>query len=83
VTKHQFGSSCAQFEKSYKFQQHDHFICLDKGEELEIKEFCDPRIQEIKASVEKLLGVEISHHSLTFYGRCHDHKDLNKEEELN
>ena len=28
----------------------------------------DPRIDEIKAYVEKTLGVEVTHHSLTFYG---------------
>jgi Fur family ferric uptake transcriptional regulator len=65
VTKHQFGNNCAQFEKSYRFKQHDHFINLDNGEVLE---FCDPRVQQIKESVENELGVTISHHSLTFYG---------------
>lgn len=65
VTKHQFRNNCAQFEKSYKFQQHDHFINLETGEVLE---FCDPRVHEILVSVEKSLGVRISHHSLTFYG---------------
>ncbi|MCK9291400.1 MAG: transcriptional repressor [Bacteroidales bacterium] len=66
VTKHQFGNNCAQFERSFKFSQHDHFVSIDNGEVLE---FCDPRIQEIKESVEELLGVEVTHHSLTFYGR--------------
>jgi Fur family transcriptional regulator, ferric uptake regulator len=65
VTKHQFRNNCAQFEKSYKFKQHDHFINLDNGQVLE---FCDPRIHEIQVAVEKALGVKISHHSLTFYG---------------
>lgn len=65
VTKHQFGNNCAQFEKSFRFKQHDHFINLDSGEVLE---FCDARIQQIKETVEKELGVKISHHSLTFYG---------------
>jgi len=65
VTKHQFGNNCAQFEKSFRFKQHDHFINLDNGEVLE---FCDARIQEIKETVEKELGVKISHHALTFYG---------------
>lgn len=65
VTKHQFGNNCAEFEKSYKFKQHDHFICLEDGKVLE---FCDPRIQQIQDDVEELLGVTISHHSLTFYG---------------
>lgn len=65
VTKHQFGNNCAQFEKSYRFKQHDHFIDIDNGQVLE---FCDARIQQIKETVEKELGVSISHHSLTFYG---------------
>ena len=69
VTKHQFGNNCAQFERSFKFKQHDHFICIDTGKVLE---FCDPRLQEIQSSVEKLLNVKISHHSLTFYGSCND-----------
>ncbi len=71
VTKHQFGNNCAQFERSFKFKQHDHFISIDSGQVLE---FCDPRLQEIQASVEKLLNVKISHHSLTFYGSCNDGK---------
>jgi len=65
VTKHQFGNNCAQFEKSFRFKQHDHFINVENGEVLE---FCDARIQQIKETVEKELGVDISHHSLTFYG---------------
>lgn len=67
VIKHQFGNNCAQFEKSFRSGQHDHFICMDTGKVLE---FCDPRVQEIKASVEKILGVKVTNHSLTFYGRC-------------
>ncbi len=65
VTKHQFGSNCAQFEKSFRFKQHDHFINIDTGDVLE---FSDERLQQIKEAVEKELGVDISHHSLTFYG---------------
>ncbi len=67
VTKHQFGNNCAQFERSYKYKQHDHFVCLEDGKVLE---FCDPRIQEIQDAVEKLLGVKVKYHSLTFYGQC-------------
>ena len=66
VTKHQFGNNCAQFERSFKFKQHDHFVSIDDGTVLE---FCDPRVQEIQKSVEELLGVEVTHHALTFYGR--------------
>ncbi|MBG0781151.1 MAG: transcriptional repressor [Bacteroidales bacterium] len=69
VTKHQFGNNCAQFERSFKFKQHDHFVDIEDGTVLE---YCDPRLQEIQKSVEELLGVEISHHSLTFYGKIKD-----------
>ncbi len=72
VTKHQFGNNCAQFERSFKFNQHDHFVSVDDGTVLE---FCDPRLHEIQKSVEELLGVEVTHHSLTFYGRIKPKKD--------
>jgi len=65
VQKHQFGKNIAQFEKSHGSKQHDHFICTDTGE---VIEFCDPRIQSIKATIEEVFGVTIQHHSLYFYG---------------
>lgn len=65
VSRHQFGSQSAQYEKSYKFSQHDHFVNLDNGE---ILEFCDPRIYEIQLAVEKILKVKVQNRSLTFYG---------------
>ncbi|RLD43703.1 MAG: transcriptional repressor [Bacteroidetes bacterium] len=34
VTKHQFGNNCAQFERSFKFKQHDHLGCFDAGKVL-------------------------------------------------
>lgn len=69
VIRHQFGSASSQYEKAYKSRQHDHVICIKNGEVEQILEFCDPRVQEIKTDVERLLGVEISSHSLTFFGK--------------
>ncbi len=66
VRKHQFGQNTAHFEKAYQNQQHDHIILMDSGEVLE---FCDPRIQNIKATLEEIFGIEIMHHSLNFYGK--------------
>lgn len=66
VRKHQFGSNIAQFEKAHKFKQHDHIILTDSGE---VIEFCDPRIQNIKATLEEIFDVDIVHHSLYFYGK--------------
>lgn len=64
IRKHQFGKNMAQFEKSYANRQHDHIILTDSGE---VKEFCDPRLQLIKKSLEESLGIKILHHSLNFY----------------
>lgn len=65
VIKHQFGHNCAQYEKSYKFRQHDHFIDTETEQ---VMEFCDPRLWEIQRAIEEQLDVEITYHSLIFYG---------------
>jgi Fur family ferric uptake transcriptional regulator len=66
VRKHQFGQNTAHYERAFQNQQHDHIILTDTGEVLE---FCDPRIQGIKATLEDIFGIEIDHHSLHFYGK--------------
>lgn len=71
VTKHQFGTNYAQFEKSTLFRQHDHFIFEDTGDVLE---FYDPRIEELKAHVESMFNVKVSHYALTFYGNSKSKK---------
>ena len=65
VIKHQFGKNQAQYEKSFFDKQHDHIILTDTGE---VKEFCDPRIESIKKTIEEVFNVDINHHSLYFYG---------------
>ncbi|WP_297792483.1 Fur family transcriptional regulator [uncultured Eudoraea sp.] len=65
VRKHQFGKTQAQFEKSYFDRQHDHVILTDTGE---VVEFCDPRIQSIKKTIEEVFDIKINSHSLYFYG---------------
>ncbi len=64
VRKHQFGNHQAQYEPSFYDKQHDHVICTDTGE---LIEFCDPRVQQIKTSIEELLGVKVLSHSLYLY----------------
>lgn len=64
VRKHQFGQNQAHYEKSYFDKQHDHIIMTDTGE---VIEFCDPRIQTIKQTMEEIFGIEIQTHSLYFY----------------
>lgn len=69
VRKHQFGKNLAQFEKAHQNQQHDHIILTDGSQVLE---FCDPRIQQIKATLEDIFDIEILHHSLNFYAKRKD-----------
>ena len=52
VRKHQFGQNQAHYEKSYFDKQHDHII-LSNGE---VIEFCDPRIQTIKQTIEEVFN---------------------------
>ncbi|WP_422361988.1 Fur family transcriptional regulator [Reichenbachiella sp.] len=66
VTRHQFGQNLAQYEKSYGFRQHDHILMADSGKVLE---FCDPRIQNIKQTLEDMFDIEITHHSLYFFAK--------------
>jgi len=65
VRRHQFGQNQAHYEKSYFNKQHDHVILTDTGE---VIEFCDPRIENIKKSIEEVFDVKIDSHSLYFYG---------------
>lgn len=64
IRKHQFGKNMAQFERSYANRQHDHIILTESGD---VIEFCDPRLQLIKKSLEESFGIKILHHSLNFY----------------
>jgi Fur family transcriptional regulator, ferric uptake regulator len=66
VRKHQFGKSQSYFEKSYFDKQHDHLIIEDTNE---VIEFCDPRIETIKKTIEQVFNVKIHKHSLLFYGK--------------
>ena len=54
VRRHQFGQNQAHYEKSYFDKQHDHIILTDTGE---VIEFCDPRIQQIKQTMEEMFGI--------------------------
>ena len=71
VRRHQFGQNQAHYEKSYFDKQHDHIILTDTGE---VIEFCDPRIQLIKKTIEEVFDISVDNHSLYFYG----HKNPSK-----
>jgi Fur family transcriptional regulator, ferric uptake regulator len=69
VRKHQFGQNISLYEKAHEFRQHDHIILSNSKE---IIEFCDPRIQNIKATLEEMFNIEITDHTLYFYAKKRD-----------
>ena len=64
VSRHIFKDNISKYEKSFGFRQHDHIILDDD----DIIEFCDPRIQSIKNTVEEMFDIKIKNHSLYFFG---------------
>ena len=69
ISKHQFGEG-STYEKSYFDKQHDHLVLYKSGSDKEIEEiieFCDPRIQAIKDSIENIFNVKIDSHTLYFF----------------
>ena len=75
VRQHRFGKNQSYYEKSYFDQQHDHLIIEDTNE---IIEFCDPRIELIKKTIEEVFEVKIHKHSLLFYGKRINNQSANK-----
>jgi Fur family ferric uptake transcriptional regulator len=72
VRKHQFSNDHqASYEKCYFNKQHDHLIISDSEE---VFEFCDPRINSIKETIEEVFDVTIESHSLYFYGKKNNTK---------
>jgi len=72
VRKHQFSNDHqASYEKCYFNKQHDHLILSNSDE---VIEFCDPRINTIKETIEEVFNVTIESHSLYFYGKKNNTK---------
>ena len=72
VRKHQFSNDHqASYEKCYFNKQHDHLILSNSNE---VIEFCDPRINTIKDTIEEVFDVTIESHSLYFYGKKNNTK---------
>ncbi|MBQ9471212.1 MAG: transcriptional repressor [Bacteroidales bacterium] len=69
VIRHQFGRNLSLYEKAYESVQHDHIICSRCGK---VVEFCDPRIQEVINSAQRMSKFKLSYHALYLYGLCED-----------
>lgn len=67
AVKHQFGDKSALYEQALTYKHHDHLVCNQCHK---IKEFSDPKIDEIKKTIGAALDSKITNHSLVFYGDC-------------
>ena len=52
-----------------------HTLTANTGE---VVEFCDPRIQAIKQTIEEVFDITIDNHSLYFYGRRNKKENTNE-----
>ncbi len=69
LAKRNFGDGKTRYESSFNRKNHDHLICINCGE---IKEFTNPRVQEIVNEICDELGFEISGYSFNIFGKCKD-----------
>ena len=58
-----------RFEREYKRQHHDHFICKACGE---IFEFSNPQIEQLQEDIAAEIGFTIEGHRHQIYGTCRD-----------
>ncbi|MEM8506875.1 MAG: Fur family transcriptional regulator [Bacteroidota bacterium] len=73
IIKHRFGLGKAKYERCYFRGNHHHIIFMDTGE---VKAFKDPRIREIQQMIEETYGIKVDKHSLYFYGRRCEKKEI-------
>lgn len=70
VTRHKFGRSQAQYEKTYRAGQHDHLIDTESGK---VIEFSDPRINDIIKNACEDNSFVLDHYALYIYGKHEKH----------
>ncbi|MDE7073838.1 MAG: transcriptional repressor [Odoribacter sp.] len=69
VTKHQFGTTNAHYERAYDNHFHEHLICQKCGK---VEEFEEPHIAELVATLQDKYDFTVNHHLLYVYGLCSD-----------
>ncbi len=67
AVKHQFKDKVALYEQALTYKHHDHHVC---NQCRKIREFSDPKINEIKEEIGKSFQSSIKTHSLVLYGDC-------------
>lgn len=63
----QFADNITRYEVAHPSRHHDHMICLDCGDILEI---CDPRIESLQREIAQSHGYVLLGHSHNLYGVC-------------
>ncbi len=72
LAKRNFGDGKTRYESSFNRKNHDHLICITCGE---IKEFTNPKIQEIVDEICEELGYEQVGYSFNIFGKCKDQEN--------
>ncbi|MBN3563997.1 ferric iron uptake transcriptional regulator [Aliamphritea spongicola] len=71
VSRHHFEGGHSVFELT-KDEQHDHIVCVKSGM---IKEFTDPRLNELLDEIAESMGFTITDRTVYLYGVHKDAKD--------
>lgn len=77
VTRHQFGSNTAQYEKTHNTGTHNHLICNKCGA---VKEFTDTNIKRA-ISNKHVKDFAVESYSLYIYGTCEKCRQKEENEE--
>lgn len=64
-----FGDGVSRYEPYYGQSHHDHLICKDCGQSVEV---VDERIEKLQEELAKKHGFTLSGHSMYLYGHCKD-----------
>jgi Fur family transcriptional regulator, ferric uptake regulator len=63
----QFDDGVARYEHAYGHQHHDHLICLQCGQYIEV---CDPEIEELQHKLAERNEFQVLRHRMVLYGFC-------------
>ena len=69
LSRRNFGDKVKRYESNFHRKSHDHVICEKCGK---IREFSNPKIQDIIKEVSEELGIEVTNYSFNIYGKCKD-----------
>ncbi len=63
----EFGDGVMRYEPEYGRAHHDHIICTDCGDKVEVY---DPEIEALQEKMAEREGFRLTHHKMYLYGIC-------------